>query len=40
MDVPIVKILFFNALLPRHPLKGEAEFVVIGGDYEATATYY
>ena len=40
MDVPIVKILFFNALLPRHSLKGEAEFVVIGGDYEAAAAYY
>lgn len=40
MQVPTVKILFFNSLLPRHPLKGEAEFVVIGGDYEAKATYY
>jgi NAD+--dinitrogen-reductase ADP-D-ribosyltransferase len=40
MQVPIVKILFFNSLLPRHSLQGEAEYVVIGGDYEATATYY
>jgi NAD+---dinitrogen-reductase ADP-D-ribosyltransferase len=38
--VPVVKILFFNSLIPQHPLKGEGEFIVIGGDYEATATYY
>lgn len=40
VEVPIVKILFFNALLPRHALKGEGEYVVIGGDYEAKALYY
>lgn len=39
-DVPSVKILFFNALLPRHPLKGEGELLVIGGDYLVTASYY
>ncbi|MDD2769775.1 MAG: NAD(+)--dinitrogen-reductase ADP-D-ribosyltransferase [Methylococcus sp.] len=32
-DVPIVKLLFFNDLLPRHPLRGEAEYLVIGGNY-------
>lgn len=37
--VPKVKILFFNDLLPRHPLRGEEEYMVIGGDYEAVATY-
>jgi len=37
--VPKAKILFFNDLLPRHPLRGEEEFMVIGGDYEAVATY-
>lgn len=31
--VPRVKILFFNALLPMHALRGEAEYLVIGGDY-------
>lgn len=39
-DVPSVKILFFNALLPRHALKGEGELLVIGGDYLVTASYY
>ncbi|MBI4696137.1 MAG: NAD(+)--dinitrogen-reductase ADP-D-ribosyltransferase [Gammaproteobacteria bacterium] len=32
-QVPKVKLLFFNELLPRHPLQGEAEYLVIGGDY-------
>lgn len=36
--VPKVKILFFKDLLPRHPLKGEEEFMVIGGDYEAVTS--
>jgi NAD+--dinitrogen-reductase ADP-D-ribosyltransferase len=40
VDVPTVKILFFNDLLPKHALKGEGEYVVIGGDYEAKALYY
>lgn len=31
--VPVVKIAFFNTLLPFYPLKGEGEFLVIGGDY-------
>jgi NAD+--dinitrogen-reductase ADP-D-ribosyltransferase len=31
--VPTAKIVFFADLLPRHPLKGEAEYLVIGGDY-------
>ncbi len=34
---PIAKILFFNDLLPSHPLKGEGEYLVIGGDYHAEA---
>ncbi len=38
--VPNAKILFFNELLPRHPLKGEGEVLVIGGDYRVTATYF
>lgn len=31
--VPRVKVLFFNELLPYHQLKGESEYLVIGGDY-------
>lgn len=31
--MPAVKIAFFNTLLPFYPLKGEGEFLVIGGDY-------
>jgi NAD+--dinitrogen-reductase ADP-D-ribosyltransferase len=37
--VPKVKILFFNDLLPRHALKGEAEYLVIGGDYHVSVSY-
>lgn len=35
IEVPAVKVLFFNTLLPFYPLKGEGEFLVIGGDYLA-----
>ncbi|CAA7620951.1 NAD(+)--dinitrogen-reductase ADP-D-ribosyltransferase [Candidatus Terasakiella magnetica] len=38
--VPVVKIMFFNTLLPIHPLKGEGEVLVVGGDYRVTAQYY
>jgi len=38
--VPAVKILFFNTLLPQHPLKGEGEYLVIGGEYRVTAHYF
>ncbi len=38
--VPAVKILFFNGLLPQHGLKGENEYLVIGGNYEVTASYF
>ncbi|WP_413437090.1 NAD(+)--dinitrogen-reductase ADP-D-ribosyltransferase [Sulfuriferula sp. GW1] len=37
--VPTAKILFFNDLLSRHALKGEAEYLVIGGDYRVTVNY-
>ena len=33
VDVPMVKLLFFNELLPHHALHGEAEYLVIGGNY-------
>jgi NAD+--dinitrogen-reductase ADP-D-ribosyltransferase len=35
--VPLAKILFFNELLSSHPLKGEGEYLVIGGDYRVEA---
>lgn len=38
--VPAVKIVFFNTLLPIHPLKGEGEYLVIGGDYKVGASYF
>lgn len=34
VKVPMVKLLFFNELLPHHALHGEAEYLVIGGDYQ------
>lgn len=33
VDVPIPKIVFANSLLPGSVLKGEGEFLVLGGDY-------
>ncbi|MEO5374112.1 MAG: NAD(+)--dinitrogen-reductase ADP-D-ribosyltransferase [Alphaproteobacteria bacterium] len=39
-NVPVCKILFFNTLLPNHPLKGEGEYLVVGGDYRVLARYY
>ena len=38
--VPLVKVLFFNGLLAGHPLKGEGEYLVIGGDYRVTMSYW
>ncbi|MGZ8322770.1 MAG: NAD(+)--dinitrogen-reductase ADP-D-ribosyltransferase [Rhodoplanes sp.] len=37
--VPLTKVAFFNTLLAVHPLKGEGEYLVIGGDYQVTASY-
>ncbi len=39
-QVPVAKVVFFNSLLPRHPLKGEAEYLVIGGDYRVSVAYF
>lgn len=33
LEAPREKILFINDLLPAHPLKGEGEVLVIGGDF-------
>lgn len=38
--VPIHKIVFFNTLFPVHPLKGEDEYLVIGGEYRVTTSYF
>ena len=38
--VPLAKILFFNRLLSDHALKGEAEYLVIGGDYRVKVSYW
>jgi NAD+--dinitrogen-reductase ADP-D-ribosyltransferase len=37
--IPISKILFFNGLLSTHPLKGEGEYLVIGGECRVIAQY-
>ncbi len=33
VEVPMVKLVFFSDLLPHHALRGEGEYLVIGGDY-------
>jgi NAD+--dinitrogen-reductase ADP-D-ribosyltransferase len=38
--VPKVKVMFFSELLPQHPLKGEAEYMAIGGDYRVAVSYF
>ncbi|MGR9054241.1 MAG: NAD(+)--dinitrogen-reductase ADP-D-ribosyltransferase [Gammaproteobacteria bacterium] len=38
VEVPMVKLIFFNELLPCHALHGEAEYLVIGGDYRVKVT--
>ncbi len=37
--VPATKILFFRELLPTHPLTGESEYLVIGGEYQVALSY-
>jgi NAD+---dinitrogen-reductase ADP-D-ribosyltransferase len=39
VQVPVSKVVFFNTLLSAHPLKGEGEYLVIGGEYRVTASY-
>jgi NAD+--dinitrogen-reductase ADP-D-ribosyltransferase len=36
--VPLEKLVFFNTLLSMHGLNGEAEYLVIGGDYRVGAS--
>jgi NAD+--dinitrogen-reductase ADP-D-ribosyltransferase len=40
VQVPVAKVVFFNTLLSTHPLKGEGEYLVIGGEYRVSASYY
>lgn len=40
VEVPVVKILFFNDLRSPCLLQGEAEYLVIGGDYRVQMFYY
>lgn len=40
VEVPSVKILFFNELRSPCLLQGEAEYLVIGGDYRVAMSYY
>lgn len=37
--VPVQKVVFFNTLLTMHALNGEAEYLVIGGDYRVAANF-
>jgi NAD+--dinitrogen-reductase ADP-D-ribosyltransferase len=37
--IPVTKILFFNALFQRHPLKSESEHLVIGGEYRVVVRW-
>lgn len=37
--VPVQKILYFSGLLPAHPLQGEGEWLVIGGDYPVDTSW-
>jgi NAD+--dinitrogen-reductase ADP-D-ribosyltransferase len=40
VQVPIAKVAFFNTLLSAHPLKGEGEYLVIGGEYCVAPSYF
>jgi NAD+--dinitrogen-reductase ADP-D-ribosyltransferase len=37
--VPVSKIMFFNSLLSSHPLKGEGEYLAIGGEFRVDIHY-
>jgi len=39
-QIPTVKIVFFGDLLPRPVLQGEAEYLVIGGDYRVLVSNF
>ncbi|CCD84834.1 NAD(+)--dinitrogen-reductase ADP-D-ribosyltransferase (ADP-ribosyltransferase) [Bradyrhizobium sp. ORS 285] len=37
--IPVSKVVFFNTLLASHALKGEGEYLVIGGDTRVSMDY-
>jgi NAD+--dinitrogen-reductase ADP-D-ribosyltransferase len=37
--VPLNKIVFFNGLLPSHLLKGEREYLAVGGEFRVSVDY-
>lgn len=39
VQVPRVKVVFHSELLTRHALKGEAEYLVVGGNYRVKTSY-
>lgn len=39
VEVPVTKVFFCNELLPGSILKGEGEYLVLGGDYRAKLSY-
>lgn len=39
VEVPAVKLLFYNELLKPHTLQSESEYLVIGGDYLVKLSY-
>ena len=38
--IPVCKVVFYNGLLATHPLKGENEYLVIGGECRVSANYF
>jgi NAD+--dinitrogen-reductase ADP-D-ribosyltransferase len=38
--IPVAKVVFFNTLLAANPLKGEGEYLVIGGECRVEASYF
>lgn len=39
-QVPLPKLLYYKGLLLDQPLRGESEYLVIGGDYQVKMTYW
>ncbi len=40
VQVPLTKVVFFSGLLPRHLLEGEAEYLVLGGQYRVKPVHF
>lgn len=39
LNVPLQKLVFFSDLLPAHALRGESEYLAIGGHYRVTINH-